>query len=291
MAREKKKLLGCPACGFRVSGEEDVCSRCGARFGNQARFECPFCGEPVSPTDVRCPSCMVRFKDFTKVERRASNKNVDSLLMEIIENEAKEVKKEDKKLSCPMCSWLVDGSDESCPKCGIIFSETVAYQCPICAALISADTEKCSECGSVFLEVEEPQQMPPETMADAPGMPAAQEDLRPTLEAPPERAETSIEAKAEAPQAEHEVAPQEEPKAEPEPEQPPEEQPPEVQEEPSEEPQKARPKMIVRPKLIRKKDIAKPAPVEEETPPDKESPPEPPKRQVRRRKLKAKPKT
>lgn len=285
---EKKRLLGCPACGFRVSGDEDTCSRCGARFGDQAKFECPFCGEPVSPDENRCPSCMVRFKDFSKTEKRASEKSIDGLLMEIIEKEAAEVKEQDKKLSCPMCSWLVDGSEQTCPKCGVIFSETVAYQCPVCAALISAETAKCGECGSVFLEadVEEPAGPVP----SAPfGAPQAQPEPREVSPAPEivHAEERGSDEQREAPRAEPKAEPQPEPEHPPKPE-------PVAQPEPKapiEEPPKAEPKVIARPKVMRRKEIAKPAPKQEapeEAPP--ETPQEPVKRQVRRRKLKAKPK-
>ncbi|UCE92306.1 MAG: hypothetical protein JSV90_04000 [Methanobacteriota archaeon] len=282
MAREKGRLFGCPACGFRVSGDEDTCSRCGASFGDKARFECPFCGEPVSPDDVRCPSCMVKFRDFvSKSEKRASNKNIDGLLMTIIEKEAKEVKEQDRKLSCPMCSWLVDGSEETCPKCGIVFSETVAYQCPVCAALISAEMRKCDECGSIFLEAEAD-----ERLAAAPGEPpverssieAMKEDIAPAPTAGPER------TRGDAREVGHELA---EPEAAPEPE-----RPPEPKEEPApQRPEgraKAEPRVIVKPKVVRRKGAARPAPepdgkVTEQTP-------RMPVKRVRRRKLKAKPK-
>lgn len=279
MAREKKKLFGCPACGFRVSGTEETCSRCGARFGDRARFECPFCGEPVSPDDVRCPSCMVRFKDFvSKAEKRASDKSIDGLLIDIIEKEAKEVKEQGKKLSCPMCSWLVDGSEEACPKCGIIFSETVAYQCPVCAALVSAETAECGECGSVFLDMEgaEESHAPPGMPDEGPSMEATSTDIAP--ESVPETRPTPIDAGV----AEH-------PPPETRREELPSEPQPKPREEPapaeSEEQPKKELKVVLRPKIVRKKDIAKPAP-----PPEKEVP-ELPVKKVRRRKLRAKPKT
>jgi rubrerythrin len=279
MAREKKRLFGCPACGFRVSGTEETCSRCGARFGERARFECPFCGEPVAPDDVRCPSCMVRFKDFaSKAEKRASDKNIDGLLMDIIEKEAKEVKEQGKKLSCPMCSWMVDGSEETCPKCGVVFSEAVAYQCPVCAALVSADTAECGECGSVFLETEgaEASHVPPSIPHEGPSMEATNRDIAP--EPVSKTAPTQMDASVTELQPLETI--REEPPPEPQPEPREEPAPADSEELPKEEPKKT----VLRPRTMRRKEIGKPAPS-----PGEEAP-ELPVKKVRRRKLKTKPK-
>ena len=160
MAPERKKLFGCPSCGFRVTGLEDTCPRCGAKFGSEARFECPFCAETVTPTTNECPSCHIAYNDFvSKAEKSATEENIDSLLSEIIEIESKQVKEEGRRLSCPKCNWLVAGTEDKCPRCGAVFSEIVAYQCPVCASLVSADAKICDECKAVFVEevVEQPQ--------------------------------------------------------------------------------------------------------------------------------------
>lgn len=152
MAPDRKKLFGCPSCGFRVTGTEDACPRCGAKFGAEARFECPFCGEVVTPLTKECPTCHIGYDDFvSKAEERVTDESIDSLLTEIIEIESKKVKEEAKKLSCPKCSWMVDGTEDKCPRCGITFMDLVAYQCPICGSLVHYDAERCEECSAIFV--------------------------------------------------------------------------------------------------------------------------------------------
>jgi hypothetical protein len=152
MAPERKKLFGCPSCGFRITGTEDACPRCGAKFGAEARFECPFCGEVVTPLTKECPSCHIAYDDFvSKAEERVTDESIDSLLTEIIEIESRKVKEEAKKLSCPKCSWMVDGTEDNCPRCGTTFMDLVAYQCPICASLVQYDAERCEECKATFV--------------------------------------------------------------------------------------------------------------------------------------------
>ena len=255
MSSEEKRLFGCPACGFRVTGSEGNCPRCGAKFGGRARFECPFCGETVSPGDERCPYCLVKFNEFvSKTEERVSDRSIDGLLMEIIESEAKQVKGEGKKLSCPTCSWMVDGSEDSCPKCGIRFSEMVAYQCPVCAALVSAETVECEECGSVFLE-------PPDDEQDA-----FEEEAEPSVQATREQIEPETAVVSEATKGE----PQERAQVSHQPE-----------EGRTAEAAKEEPRVVMRPKLVRRKDVEKaPSPGEADR--------QPPRKKVRR--LKAKPK-
>lgn len=155
MALERKKLFGCPSCGFRVNGVEASCPRCNAEFGKDVRFECPFCGETVAPSMKECPSCHTTYDAFvSEAEKRLTDESIDRLLTDIIEKESKQVREEGKRLSCPKCNWMVDRTEEKCPRCGIVFSEAVAYQCPICAALVAADTEICEECKAVFVTEE-----------------------------------------------------------------------------------------------------------------------------------------
>ncbi len=155
MASEAKRLFGCPFCGFRVSTTDSACPRCGNRYTQATRFECPFCGETVPGTAKSCPSCHVDYVEFgTKTERRGTDASIDSLLTEIIRLEASQVKKEEKRYSCPSCSWMLDGTEQTCPKCGVAFSNEVSFQCPICAALVDVDATRCPECGSTFIEEE-----------------------------------------------------------------------------------------------------------------------------------------
>jgi predicted RNA-binding Zn-ribbon protein involved in translation (DUF1610 family) len=66
--------------------------------------------------------------------------------------EAHQVKKEAKKLSCPKCSWLLDGSEDRCPKCGADFSSDLSYQCPVCGAPVLEESATCKECGANFVD-------------------------------------------------------------------------------------------------------------------------------------------
>jgi RNA polymerase subunit RPABC4/transcription elongation factor Spt4 len=153
MALGTAKMFGCPVCGFRVSTGDNACPRCGQEFGNSTKFECPFCGELVQPGVKTCPSCHVNYIDFKeRTEARGGDDSIDNLLMEIIKLESQAVKSEEKRLSCPICSWLLDGNETACPKCGKSFVEDVTFQCPVCGSLVNADAERCSECGSAFEE-------------------------------------------------------------------------------------------------------------------------------------------
>lgn len=153
MPKEAMKLFGCPICGFRVSGAEEACPRCGTKYGSDTKFECPFCGDHVPRGAKSCPSCHVIFKEFHKeTKKTVSEQSIDELLMEIIELEAHQVNKEEKKYSCPRCSWMLDGTEDRCPKCGAGFVDEVSYQCPICAATVPEDSDRCAECGTSFAE-------------------------------------------------------------------------------------------------------------------------------------------
>ena len=151
MASGTAKMFGCPFCGFRISPSDEVCSRCGNSFVDATKFECPFCGELVERGAESCPVCHVNYTEFReRAEARGGDDSIDSLLTEIIRLESASVKKENKRLSCPECSWLLDGSEEKCPKCGHSFAEDVSYQCPVCGSEIRDDADKCPGCGAMF---------------------------------------------------------------------------------------------------------------------------------------------
>lgn len=219
MSTHRKSLFGCPVCGFRVTGNEEACPRCGTSYGKGTKFECPFCGMIVDPRLPKCPGCHVSYEEFVeRASRMASDDSVDTLLTEIISTEAQQVKEEDKRLSCPQCSWMLDGTEEKCPKCGASFSEDMCYQCPICAALVRFDAPRCVECGTLFsqdgaqveADVAEalPEEQVPEEVSDSAPMlpehahaaelpeqkapelqPAPVEEPRPEVQAPPAVAE------------------------------------------------------------------------------------------------------
>ncbi len=215
MAIDGKKLFGCPTCGFRVTGREEACPRCSVRYGKNTLFECPFCGEHVDPTSVSCPSCHVAYREFySKSDSRNTDESIDILLTEIIAIESQQVREEDKKLSCPSCSWMLDGTEARCPKCGATFDDNVSYQCPICAALVAAEALKCDECGSDFASIGQiaeetgPEEIVAETIIHEAEVPS---DLE------PEVVEVATEEEVVVPQIEEETRAEavEEPRPEP----------------------------------------------------------------------------
>jgi len=162
MAVSTSKIFGCPVCGFRVSHDAGACPRCGSKFNSSTRFECPFCGELIDPRGGSCSSCHVDFKDFgDRTKDKGSEDSIDSLLSDIIMLESSEVKKEDRRLSCPNCSWLLQGNEKTCPKCGTNLEEDVSFQCPVCAELVVLTATECPACGAVFLEEPPPEEPQP----------------------------------------------------------------------------------------------------------------------------------
>ncbi len=151
MASDSIDLFGCPYCGFRVRPDEEACPRCGNAFKDDTKFECPFCGDMVSPGVQECPSCHINFTEFlTHTQKKVNTDSIDSLLMDIINLESSQIKKEERKFSCPKCSWMLEGNEESCPKCGADFREDEALQCPICGAFVRTNSSTCTECGTLF---------------------------------------------------------------------------------------------------------------------------------------------
>jgi predicted RNA-binding Zn-ribbon protein involved in translation (DUF1610 family) len=156
MARTKVKMFGCPACGYRVSSGDEVCPRCGNAFDKETKFECPFCGEMVERGAMSCQACHVDYAEFReKTEARGGDDSIDLLLLDIIKLESTSVKQGDKRFSCPKCDWMLDGSEEKCPKCRESLSGDTSFQCPICGAPVNPDSAKCPECGTGFSQDEE----------------------------------------------------------------------------------------------------------------------------------------
>jgi rubrerythrin len=151
MATEFQRMFGCPVCGFRIDEAEPTCPRCNNKFDSGTKFECPFCGELVDPKVGVCPACHVDYVEFkAKTKRKGSDANIDDLLTEIIKLESMQARQEPKKFSCPGCSWLLDGSESKCPKCGKDLSDEFAFQCPICGASVSSEARSCADCGAKF---------------------------------------------------------------------------------------------------------------------------------------------
>jgi rubrerythrin len=284
------KLFGCPICGFRVSGAEEACPRCGTKYGPETKFECPFCGDHVPKGAKSCPSCHVVFKEFHReTKKTVSEESIDQLLMEIIELEAHQVKQEEKRYSCPRCSWMLAGNEDRCPKCGAGFVDEVSYQCPICAATVPEDSDRCSECGTSFAEEEGPPPVAAEAPAEETQPFAPEEGLgvpRPmVVEAVEEkpRPEPEPEPVREEPPAVEEVRPEPAPEPVPEP-----------QPEPAPDPM---PEPVVEPVVVPEPEPGpEPAQTEErpaeepaaEPQQEAETPRQPAQRKLKTRKLKAK---
>ena len=145
------KLFWCPFCGHRIGPGDSSCPRCGNTFSPGTKLECPFCGDLVEPGASACPSCHIDFAEFQKkVKGHAKKDSIDSLLMEIIQLEAEEVKEQRKTLSCPNCDLLLDGSETECPRCKTNLEHGLAFQCPTCGAFVDPEASECSECNAQF---------------------------------------------------------------------------------------------------------------------------------------------
>jgi hypothetical protein len=113
------------------------------------KFECPYCGELVVEGSTTCPSCRLSFSESLKSkEPAASEKTIDQLLDEIMSLKPREAKKEERRATCPGCSWPLDGSESRCPKCGREFTPAKGRPCPICATLVPMGTYECPRCGA-----------------------------------------------------------------------------------------------------------------------------------------------
>ncbi|UCE92364.1 MAG: hypothetical protein JSV90_04305 [Methanobacteriota archaeon] len=159
------KILSCPACGYRVSGLEGACPRCGKVFDKDSKFECPFCGTLVPASADSCPSCQIDYLDFSsKAEKKLLDKAMDKILEELDSlmepGEGGPV--------CPKCSSPLDAPGVRCPHCGFTPkakdkpSEEIPPEpeeppastdalCPICGAWVKSDDPSCRECGAEFV--------------------------------------------------------------------------------------------------------------------------------------------
>ncbi len=182
-ASNSQRILGCPICGYRVSTRDRVCPRCGSEFDTGTKFECPLCGGLVDSNARSCPSCHVDYGDFReKTIARGSDDDIDTLLTEIIGLESAQVKKEDKRYSCPKCSWMLDGSESVCPRCNHDLVSDLSFQCPMCGTIVGSSTKACPECGVSFQEPEERQRPPRQTPSEVEPIRAPSRETTPAPE-------------------------------------------------------------------------------------------------------------
>jgi len=114
MTPEIKTIFGCPFCGFRVSGTERACPRCGREFSEGIAFECPFCGSSVKPTDDSCPACEVQFHTMAaQVSERLLDKAVTQIVDEL--DTLAEIEKMGPR--CPVCSEPLRAPGAACARC------------------------------------------------------------------------------------------------------------------------------------------------------------------------------
>ncbi|MCJ2532998.1 MAG: hypothetical protein LN411_03630 [Candidatus Thermoplasmatota archaeon] len=114
MTPEIATIFGCPFCGFRVSGIEKACPRCGREFSEGIEFECPFCGSPVKPTDGSCPACEVQFH---RIAAQAGEQLLDKAVTKIAEELDELTELDGKPTKCPSCSELLETPGAPCKKC------------------------------------------------------------------------------------------------------------------------------------------------------------------------------
>ncbi len=150
METDTVKIFGCPVCGFRIARSETVCPRCNHKLDESTKLECPFCGQLVERNAKECPYCHIDYDEFRHKNREVSDSSIDELLADIMELESVHAKEEPKRLSCPDCSWPLDGTESRCPKCGRNLAGEVIFQCPACGASVSQDASACPECGAQF---------------------------------------------------------------------------------------------------------------------------------------------
>ena len=182
-----QRILGCPICGYRVDPKDQTCPRCGSEFYEGTKFECPLCGGLVSSRDKSCPSCHVDYGDFrTKSMAKGSEDSIDALLTEIIGAESAQIKKEDKRYSCPNCSWMLDGSESVCPRCNHDLVTDLSFQCPVCGAIVGSNARVCPECNASFDEgLEEEESLSPSEPPKVSTKPTPAREVVKAPEAPP----------------------------------------------------------------------------------------------------------
>lgn len=176
MTPEIKKMFGCPYCGFRVSGVESACPRCGHEFSQETTFECPFCGSPVNPAEESCPACEVQFH---KMAAQVSDRLLDKAVAQIVDELDSLADLEKIGPHCPVCSGPLKAPGALCERCegrrlaelekkgktveeyldAEIFGEEESALCPICKSAVSLHDLKCPSCGVEF-EEEIPEQQP-----------------------------------------------------------------------------------------------------------------------------------
>lgn len=133
--------------------KDRTCPRCGNEFDTGTKFECPFCGGLVDSNAKSCPSCNVDYSDFKeRTIARGSDDDIDELLNEIIGIESAQVKQSSKRYSCPICNWMLDGSESVCPRCNHDLVTDLSFQCPMCGSIVGSNAKTCPECGASFEE-------------------------------------------------------------------------------------------------------------------------------------------
>lgn len=140
MPPKANRVMGCPACSYRVTGREQACPRCGKKFDKNTKFECPFCGAQISKKAKRCPSCQI---DLLSIQVKHEATDSDKLK----NDERRPLLDDDKRFVCPGCAASLDGTEKECPKCGRALSGKLGLQCPLCGTSVDLEFRECPICG------------------------------------------------------------------------------------------------------------------------------------------------
>lgn len=174
-----QRVLGCPACGMRITGTESECPRCHHKFEEDFKFECPFCGSLIPKGSERCPTCLIDLRGFGGQDQESVEKKTNDILEDLIQLESTLMKQEEKSFCCPTCSWLLNGTESKCPKCGRLLSEDEDLTCPICLSPMPRDASECPKCGAILRTrtAPQPESAVPTTSAPTPAVAALQPEV------------------------------------------------------------------------------------------------------------------
>ena len=145
-----------------------MCPRCGGKLDRKAKLECPSCGEPVRKGLKKCPICKVDLSGMTAKAKSLSvkkttgakpqsvkKKTTDQKKTDLTETELTQVRKEDKRPSCPKCAWPLAGTESKCPRCGKVLKGKSGLRCQVCRAPITKGLKKCPKCGIALDNISE----------------------------------------------------------------------------------------------------------------------------------------
>ena len=154
---------------------------------------CPVCDEMVPADANSCPSCSTDLSLFQVDGQRVeveedleivgqTNGHVGDLLKAAEEDPLESLGTTPQAqpdgvemFECPECNAMIPDDANSCPNCGVEFSDEAVFECPLCKTLIDVEVDKCPNCGAEFAEEEEEAEDVVETSPPVEAKPAAPE--------------------------------------------------------------------------------------------------------------------